>query len=383
MLNEDVEKVIASFCDELDAENLSRVSKVWHHAVRTTKLPFDGPPNGDTLSFLSSHRRGDALMPHVKRIVLDEFATNTPSFYQSLCMSGPQIPEIRKRWRPMLEMHSTEPLLDDIKEHLEGLRFSTVYIKNIGLAYQPMVFDADEAIMHSSDYLYNTFRGLIALRIYNTGHIAASEDLAAIQKAIAEKQLRSLEITGILTDDLMSRLKPLSHTITSLSLHYQGLCDWKFAHVLQASMPNIESFALRSSNLTTSHLLNFSWSRWPKLKSLDFENNLSLYGSITVPDNLKKLYLAFTHAFVEQLPKDLEDYSTNTYFYELKNLRCIKNLRIHFLAFWDDDYLESFQDLTATKMSILFKDFFNDHCFSAVRKLLPNCAVTKLNLLDE
>jgi hypothetical protein len=382
MLNEDVEKVIASFCDEQDAKNLYRVSKIWRHAVNTAKLPFDGPSNGNTLSFMSSYGR-EALMPHVNKIVLHEFATNTFSFYKCLLRAGPQLPDIRKRWRPMLEMECSEPLIDEIKEHLETLRFSTVYIKNDGLGYKPMVFSADEAIMHTRDYVYNAFIGLKALRIYNTWQARLPEDLAAIEKALGECSLRTLEVTGILTDDVMSRIVMRSSSITNLSLHYQGLCDWKFAHKLQNSMPNIEYFALRSSNLTAGHLANFSWNLWPNLKGLDFENNLTLHGPIQVPAGLKKLYLAFTHAFVEQLP-ELEDYSTNTYFFELKKLKAIKRLRIHLLAFWNDAYsLESFEGLEATQLSILFKDFFSDQCFSAVRKILPNCAVTKLRLLDD
>ena len=381
MLNEDVERLIASFCDEQDAKSLYKVSKIWRHAVTTAKLPFEGPSNGDTLSFMSSYGRGDAFMPHVTKIVLHEFATNINSFYNSLLRSGPQLPDIRKRWRPMLEIESSEPLMDEIKDHLETLHFSTVYIKSEG-GYKPMVFSTEEAIMHSRDYVYNAFKGLRALRIYNTWQARLPEDLAAINKALSECGLRTLEITGIMTDDVMSRLALRSGTITNLSLHYQGLCDWKFANRLQSSMPNIEYFALRSSNLTTSHLDNFSWDMWPNLKGLDFENNLTLCGPIKVPAGLTKLYLAFTHAFVEQLP-ELEDYSTNTYFFELKKLKAIKKLRIHLLAFWNDAYsIESFEGLQATTMSILFKDFFSDQCFAAVRKILPNCSVTKLRLLD-
>ncbi len=315
---------------------------------------------------------------------MDEFeTTNTLSFYASLLMSGPQLPEIRRRWRPILEMDTSEPLIRQIKDHLETLSFSSVYIKNNKLSYECMNLTTDEAIMHPTDYLYNTFNGLKSLIIYNTWYVKPAEDFAGIQKALAEKSLRSLEVTGILTDDLMSRMSIRSHSITKLTLHYQSLCTWKFANVLQTCLPNLEYFALRSSNLLAEHLDNFTWSRWPKLVGLDFENNGTLRGPLNVPASLKKLYLAFTHAFVETLPAGLEDYSTNTYFFELKKLTTIKRLRIHLLVFWNDDYsLDSFRDLTATSMSILFKDFFSEQCFSAVRKILPNCTVTKLKLLD-
>ena len=285
-LNEDVEKVIASFCGPCEAAQLANVSKNWRHAVLNTKLHFEGPSNGNTLSTLTCLANGPVNMPHVQHITLND-QSNTNLFKKCLDLAGPQLPDLRRRWHPSLELFLTYSFeLTNLKDSLKNILFSLIYFK---CTYYGATVDfhlnTQELICHSIDYCNNVFEGLHTLTLFNVTSLVA-EDLLAIQKALQEKQLKSLEINGLLTDALISRMHFKSNSLTRLYLHYESICTWDTAQVLQKCMPNIEYFGLRSSNLMLYQLENFDWHLWPNLKGLDFENNYTLEGEILVPKTL-------------------------------------------------------------------------------------------------
>lgn len=383
-LNEDVEKVIASFCNENDIRNLARVSKKWKYAAESARLNYEGPINGDTISYYALERNGLCHMPFVNVIKADSLS-NTTNFAIFVELCGPQLNDVRKKWRPHLELDLEIDMNENLLHQLQSLHFACVYIKNFSftntLRTKHIQFVTDEAVVYPSEYLQNTFVGLISLKLYNISNILPM-DHDSIQKALQEQSLRRLEVTGLFTDTIMSNLTFQSRNLTTLHLHYQSICSWTFAHKLQRALPNIEDFALKSSNILLKHVNEFDWNLWPRLHSLNFENNLTLVGHIDVPKTLTKLYLAFTRAFVNIEEFSLREYSANVYYFDLNKLIHISKLRLHLMSFWQDEYCTYFKDLCATQITILFKDFFAEHCFASVRKQLPNCLITKLNLLE-
>jgi hypothetical protein len=324
-------------------------------------------------------------MPYVKNIIIND-QSNSLAFADAIALAGPQIKEVRRKWLPNLEIYITKSLdLSDLKCNLkdsfEKTIFKLVYFK---CTYYDVIMDVkfttQELICHSLDYYNNVFIGLLKLTLFNVSSFLA-EDLSAIQKALQEKHLKSLELNGILTDALISRMHFKSHSLTRLYLHFQGVCNWDTARCLQTSTPNIEYFGLRSSNLMSHQLDNFDWSLWPNLKGLDFENNYTLVGQINVPKTLKKLYIAFTKAIVD-LPEGLEDFSSNVFYFQLVSLKHIRKLRLHFLSFWLDDYETIFKDFQTVEMSILFKEYFDEKMFKSVRSQMPRCFVKKLQMIE-
>lgn len=310
LLCEDVQRTIASFSCGFTAQSLKTTCTLWRDIVNTSKLHVGGSLNGSHFSYfvyehlsrqnvpeeifdrdVRLHEERPIYMPYVDYIDM----TNIPvhKFLRLFDHLGPQLPSIRSKWTPELNVNQTYL-------NLNSVTFSRV----IANGECVLNLNAESLVCSPKTYLLSSVNQVKSLCMTSYSRSENHPpDLLALQKAF-QSNLESLELFGVLTDSNMNALTKKTSTLKTLFLHHQSICTWKDTRCLQINCPNLEEFGISSSSLLDSDLEKFDWTLWPRLHTLIFDQNYILWKYAVWPPALRHLRICY--CIPESLPSNLE-----------------------------------------------------------------------------
>ena len=388
-LCEDTQRLVVEYCNDTAISALSKTSTIWPELIKTSKLSFVGPVNGHTFSSETFKTNGPCVMPYVITIIIDDHGLIDG-------LNALQIESLKAYKTKSLKLILHLSVLDDaycafIRAH-EWASVVVLHNSNYQSNFQDFIkIKTKKVVAMVTDFFLFQIDGLEHLVL--SGFQACS--YAQEFNRLFDHKLHTLRLFGVLTDEAINycatRRMP---TLKNLFLHNEAVCNWHNASVLQLMFPNLESFALRISNIVRSDLPNFKFDLWPNLKGLNLERNHTLdLTNYEWPKGLESLRIVDCtfSKFLDVGPqlKDLSISCVPGVFKELSAFLALKcpRLEVLYVSFKDfcidyEDNLESFRNLakitTLSKIDITFYEKFDisvQRLLAKVRSLCPNALV--------
>jgi len=285
-LCEDTQRHIVSLCDASTVEALAKTSKIWPDIIRTSVLSFCGPINGNTFSGETFVRNGPCFMPNLSIVHIN-------ALHVIDGLTALNLTKVRQ-YKNGLKLFLNLQILDDqIASFIESHTWGSIILLRRGSDFssfsRPLLCRTKKMVCFAEDFVYTKPETLEHLVL--TGF--EINTYSAIFQSLFQFKLHTLKLYGFLTNAAIVSCTMLKMpSLKNLLLNNEAICDWQHAPTLQSMFPNVESFAIRTSNLLNTDLMFFNFKLWPHLKRLDFENN----------------YTAMIHAMYDIWPKSLETF---------------------------------------------------------------------------